>query len=292
MTAISAKDIMTLRVRTSAGMMDAKRALQEASGDMEKAAELLRQWGAGRADAKMSNEMKEGLIGGKIGHDGKVGVLVRLSSQTDFVARNEAFIKILHDLVELAFANKVDTPAELNVLAWPDGSGRSVENVVKELAGGTIKENMAITGVARFESTGGPGEVGRYVHHNDKVGALVQVDGGGGDVVRILARELAMHITAGMPFVPIAISRDKVDSAILEREKRIAAEGIAGKPPLLADKIIAGRLEKFFADNVLLEQPFVKDEKKRIRDILADASRAVSAKLEIIRFARFKVGEV
>ncbi len=290
MTAISAKDVMTLRARTNAGMMDAKKALQEADGDMEKAGDLLRQWGRGRAAVRTSMEMKEGLIGGRISADGKLGVLVRLGCQTDFVARNDAFVKLLNDLVQLALANAVLTPAELNRLAWPDGSGRTVEAVIKELAGGAIKENLAVTGLARFQTS--HGQVGSYVHHNAKVGCLVQVDGAAHAAVRVLISEVAMHITAGVPFVPLAISREQVEPAVVEKERRLAAEAITGKPPAIVEKIVTGKVEKFFADQVLLEQPFVKDEKRKISDLLAATSAAVGAKLQIARFARFKVGEV
>jgi elongation factor Ts len=290
MVEISAKDVMTLRARTHAGMMEAKKALTQASGNMDQAVELLRQWGAGRADSKMSNEMKEGLIGGKISPDGKLGVLLRLGCQTDFVARNDGFQKLLNDLIELAHTSDISTPAELNALPYPDGSGRTVQTVIKELVGGIIKENIAVTGLARFKSSAG--QVGRYIHHNAKVGCLVQVDGSTDDVVRVLIGEIAMHITAGIPVVPVAISRDKVPPDVVEREKKIAAEGITGKPPQIVEKIVSGKLDKFFADNVLLEQPFIKDADKRIRDLVQDASKAASAKLEIVNYARFQVGEV
>src|SRR5271170_2832723 len=189
MAEISAKDVMTLRARTQAGMMEAKKALAESNGNMDQAAELLRKWGAGRADSKMSNEMKEGLIGGKISPDGKLGVLLRLGCQTDFVARNDGFQKLLADLVELAYNNDVSTAADLGALKYPDGSGRTVETVIKELVGGSIKENIAVTGLARFKSTAG--QVGKYIHHNAKVGTLVQVDGSTDDVVRVLIGEIA-----------------------------------------------------------------------------------------------------
>ncbi len=290
MAEINAKDVMTLRARTNAGMMDAKKALVEANGDMDAASELLRKWGAGRADAKMANEMKEGLVGGKISEDGKLGVMVRLGCQTDFVARNEAFQKLLHDLVELAFTHEVSTAAELNAVKYSDGSGRTVEAVIKELVGGSIKENMAVTGLARYKTANGV--VGKYVHHNAKVGTLVQIDGSTDDAVRVLIGEIAMHITAGMPFVPLAVNREAVDAAVLQREKELAAESFKGKPANMVEKIVAGKLEKFFADNVLLEQPFVKDESKRIRDLVAETGKAVAAPLNVIAFARFKVGEV
>ncbi len=289
MAEFGAKDVMTLRARTSAGMMEAKKALTEANGNMDQAADLLRKWGAGRADSKMSDEMKEGLVAGKVSEDGKIGVMIRLGCQTDFVARTEGFQVLLRDLLELAYTTPVESPADLNALTYPDHSGRNVQTVIKEMAGSSIKENVAVTGVARFVSK--DGLVGKYIHHNAKVGALVQVDGGGDDAVRVLLGEIAMHITAGVPVVPVAVSRDQIDPAVVEREKEIAREGTAGKPERVVQSILNGRLEKFYADHVLLEQPFVKDEAKSIKQMVQEAGAAAGAQLALVRFARFKVGE-
>ena len=289
MAEITAKMVNELRQRTNAPMMDAKRALVDANGDPEKAAELLRERGAASADKKLSNEMKEGLVLGRISNDGKLGVLLRLGCQTDFVARNDGFLKLLGDLVDLAFENGVNTPAELMALKYPDSSGRTVEAVIKELIGGTIKENIGVTGLARFVTT--EGRVEKYVHHNQKVGALIQIDGSTDDGVKIVAGEIAMHVTAGIPTVALAVDRSSVDPAIVEKEKAAAAEGTEGKPANIVEKIVAGKLEKYFQDVTLVDQPFIKDDKKRIRDLIADAGKAANATLKIAKFARFKIGE-
>jgi elongation factor Ts len=289
MAEITAKMVNELRQRTNAPMMDAKRALVDANGDLEKAAELLRERGAASADKKLSNEMKEGLVAGRISNDGKVGVLVRLGCQTDFVARNDGFLKLLDDVVNLAFENSVNTPADLNALKYPDGSGRTVEAVIKELIGGTIKENIGVTGLARFVTQNG--RVEKYVHHNQKVGALIQIDGSTDDAVKVTAGEIAMHIAAGVPVVPLAVDRNGVDPAIVAKEKEAAAEGTQGKPANIVEKIVAGKLEKYFQDVTLVDQPFIKDDKKRIRDLVAETGKAVSGTLNIVKFARFKVGE-
>jgi len=289
MAEITAKMVNELRQRTNAPMMDAKRALVDANGDLEKAAELLRERGAASADKKLTNEMKEGLVAGRISNDGKVGVLVRLGCQTDFVARNDGFLKLLDDLVNLSFENTVNNPADLNALKYPDGSGRTVEQVIKELVGGTIKENIGITGLARYITQNG--RVEKYVHHNQKVGALIQVDGSTDDAVKVTAGEIAMHIAAGVPVVPLAVDRSGIDPAIIAKEKEAASEGTAGKPANIIEKIIAGKLEKYFQDVALVDQPFIKDDKKRIRDLIAETGKAVSGTLSIAKFARFKVGE-
>ncbi len=288
MAEITAKMVNELRQRTNAPMMDVKRALVDASGEMDKAAELLRERGSASADKKLSNEMKEGLVAGRISTDGKIGVLLRLGCQTDFVARNDNFLKLLGDLVDLAFENGANTPADLRASKYPDNSGRTVEQVIKELDG-TIKENIGITGLARFVTQNG--RVEKYVHHNGKVGALVQADGSTDDAVKVTAGEIAMHIAAGVPQVPLAIDRTRLDPALVEKEKAAAAEGITGKPANIIEKIVAGKLEKFYQDVTLIDQPFVKEEKKRIRDLLAEAGKASGAAVTVAHFARFKVGE-
>ncbi|HVT82497.1 MAG TPA: translation elongation factor Ts [Phycisphaerae bacterium] len=288
MAEITAKMVNDLRARTNAPMMDCKRALVDANGDPEKAAELLRERGSASADKKLTNEMKEGLVAGKISADGKTGALIRLGCQTDFVARNDGFQKLLSDLVDLAFNSNVNTPAEFNALKYPDNSGRTVETVIKEQIA-TIKENIGITGVAHYQAS--TGRVEKYVHHNGKVGALIQVDGSSDDAVKVVAGEIAMHIAAGVPQVPVAIDRSGVDPAVIEREKAAASEGTEGKPPQIVEKIVAGKLEKYFQDVTLVDQPFIKEEKKRIRDLLAETGKAVGGTVKIAKFARFKVGE-
>ncbi len=289
MAEITAKMVNELRQRTNAPMMDAKRALVDANGDTEKAAELLRERGAASADKKLSNEMKEGMVAGKISADGKLGVLLRLGCQTDFVARNDGFLKLLSDLVNLAFEGSANTPEELSALKYPDGSGRTVDQVIKELVGGTVKEAIGITGLARYTTTNG--HVEKYVHHNGKVGSLVQADGSTDDAVKLTAAEIAMHIAAGVPQVPVAVDRNGVDPAIVAKEKAAAAEGITGKPANIVEKIVAGKLEKYFQDITLVDQPFIKDDKKRIRDLLAETGKATGSTVTVVRFARFKVGE-
>jgi elongation factor Ts len=290
MAEITAKMVNELRQRTNAPMMDVKRALVDAGGDMDKGAELLRERGAASADKKLSNEMKEGLVAGRISNDGKVGVLLRLGCQTDFVARNDGFLKLLDDLVNLAFENTVNTPTDLAAVKYPDGSGRTVEQVIKELVGGTIKENIGVSGLARFVTTNG--RVEKYVHHNGKVGALVQIDGATDDAVKVVAGEIAMHIAAGVPVVPLAVDRSGVDPAIIAKEKEAAAEGTQGKPANIVEKIVAGKLEKYFQDVTLVDQPFIKDDKRRIRDLIAETGKTVKATVAVAKFARFKVGEV
>lgn len=288
--AFSAKDVMALKERTNAGMMECKKALTEADGNGDKAVELLREWGQVKGATPKSSEMKEGLVAAKISEDGKLGVMIRLGCQTDFVARNDMFLKLLSDLLDLAFRSNITTAAELHALPYPDNSGRTVDNAIKELIGGAIKENMQVTGLARFSTT--DGLIGKYIHHNGKVGAMVQIDGAVGDAVKNLIGDISMHVTAGMPQVAISVSRDQVPADVMAREQAAAAEGVdQKKPPQIIEKIISGKLDKVLGEIVLLEQPFIKEEKQKIKDLVAAASKATGAPLTVARFARLKVGE-
>ena len=289
MPAFTAKDVMNLKDRTGAGMMECKKAMADADGDVEKAIGLLRERGVAKGAAPKSTEMKEGLVAGRISADGKFGVLIRVGCQTDFVARNEIFLKLLSDLLNLVYDHDVKTPADVHALKYPDGSGRTVDAVIKELIGGSIKENLAVTGVARFRSD--TGRVEKYVHHNAKVGALIQIDGSTDDVVKVLGGEIAMHLAAGIPQPAAAINRDQVAKDIIDRERATASEGLEGKPEAIKEKIITGKLDKYLAEIVLLEQPFVKEEKKRIRDLVAEAGKTAKAELKIAHILRLKVGE-
>lgn len=290
MAEFTAKDVMSLKERTNGGMMECKRALTEAHGDVDKAIELLRSWGEIKGAAPKTTEMKEGVVAAKISDDAKTGVIIRIGCQTDFVARNDIFKKLVKDLLELAFKSNVSAPADLQALPYPDGSGRTVDAAIKELVGGSLKENLAVTGLARY--TAANGAVGAYVHHNAKVGTLVQIDGATGDTVRALIGEVAMHVTAGMPQVPVAVDRTGISQEVLERETAAVKEGIdTKKPPQIQEKIIAGKLDKVFGEIVLVEQPFVKDDKQKVRDLVAAAAKTAGSPLTIARFARLKVGE-
>jgi elongation factor Ts len=287
--AFTAKDVMALKERTNAGMMECKKALTAADGNVDRAIELLREWGTIKGASPKSTEMKEGMVAAQIAPDGKLGVLLRLGCQTDFVARNEMFQKLLKDILKVAFEGTAATPAELIAAKYPDGSGRSIDAVIKELVGSTIKENIEVTGLARYAAPNGM--VGSYVHHNSKVGALVQADGANNDAVKVLLGEVSMHIAAGMPQVAIAVDRSGVPQDIMTREREAAGQGLEGKPEQIKEKIVTGKVDKALSEIVLIEQPFIKDEKMKIKDLVAQAGKAAGAPVTLKHFARFKVGE-
>jgi len=290
MAAYTAKDVSELRQRTQAGMMDCKKALEECQGDMDQAAEWLRKKGISRGESRAGRAASEGKIVAKVAPDGATGALVELNSETDFVARNEAFGQTVERIADTLLASgSIDgavTSAEGSpLLAAKFGDAGTLADSLKQLTG-TIGENIVLRRYARF---GGSGAVGAYVHHNGKVGTLVEVAGLSGDAGQQLARTVAEHITAGVPTIPVAVARDDVPAALVDRERRIFSEQAAasGKPANIVEKMVQGRVDKFYKEVTLLDQPWVRDDSKAIRDLVKAAGPAVS----IRRFARFQIGQ-
>jgi len=290
MAAYTAKDVSELRQRTQAGMMDCKKALEECSGDMDQAVEWLRKKGISRGESRAGRAASEGKIVARVAPDGATGALVELNSETDFVARNEAFGQTVERIAETLLASgsidgAVTTADGSPLLAAKFGEAGTLADSLKQLTG-TIGENIVLRRYARF---GGSGAVGAYVHHNGKVGTLVEVAGLSGDAGQQLARTVAEHITAGVPTIPVAVTRDDVPAALVDRERRIFSEQAAasGKPANIIEKMVQGRVDKFYKEVTLLDQPWVRDDSKAIRDLVKAAGPGVS----IRRFARFQIGQ-
>jgi elongation factor Ts len=290
MAAYTAKDVSELRQRTQAGMMDCKKALEECQGDMDQAVEWLRKKGISRGESRAGRAASEGKIVAKVAPDGATGALVELNSETDFVARNEAFGQTVDRIAETLLASGsidgVITSAENSpLLATKFGEAGTLADALKQLTG-TIGENIVLRRYARF---GGSGAVGAYVHHNAKVGTLVEVAGLSGEAGQQLARTVAEHITAGVPTIPVAVTRDDVPAALVDRERRIFSEQAAasGKPANIVEKMVQGRVDKFYKEVTLLDQPWIRDDSKAIRDLVKAAGPGVS----IRRFARFQIGQ-
>jgi elongation factor Ts len=289
MAAYTAKDVSELRQRTQAGMMDCKKALEECQGDKEAAVEWLRKKGISRGESRAGRAASEGKIVARTSPDGTNGAIVELNSETDFVARNEAFgetvEKVADTLLADASSDGVVTTAEGSpLMSATFGEGTLAESL-KSLTG-TIGENIVLRRYARF---GGSGAVGAYVHHNGKVGTLVEVVGATGEAAQQLARTVAEHITAGVPTVPVSVTRDDVPAELVDRERRIFSEQAAasGKPENIVQKMVEGRIDKFYKEVTLLDQPWVRDDSKTIRDLV----KAVGAEASIRRFARFQIGQ-
>jgi elongation factor Ts len=289
MAAYTAKDVSELRQRTQAGMMDCKKALEECQGDKEQAVEWLRKKGISRGESRAGRAASEGKIVARTSPDGTSGAIVELNSETDFVARNEAFGETVDKVAETLLADGtsdgVVASAEGSPLMSAKFGGTTLADALKQLTG-TIGENIVLRRYARFS---GSGAVGAYVHHNGKVGTLVEVVGASGEAAQQLARTVAEHITAGVPAVPVSVTRDDVPAALVERERRIFSEQAAasGKPENIIQKMVEGRVDKFYKEITLLDQPWVRDDSKTIRDLLKAAGAGVS----IRRFARFQIGQ-
>jgi elongation factor Ts len=264
--------VKELRERTGAGMMDCKRALQEAGGDLNIAAELLRKAGQAKADKKASRVAAEGLI--VIGSDSEAGrhVIVEINSETDFVAKDENFIEFANLVSETALAS---TPADLDGLMAANAGGESLEARRQNLVA-KVGENIA---VRRFEVLQSEGTVAAYSHMG-RIGVLVALEGGD----ESLARDLAMQVAASAPRY---VSADAVPPAELDKEREIfAAQALAeGKPENIVAKMVEGKLRKHLDQITLVGQEFIKDPDKRVRDLLAAAQASVQ------RFVRYEVGE-
>jgi len=295
-TTVTAKDVQVLRARTGAGMMDCKKALEETGGDVDKAVEYLRKKGIAKAEKRADRAASEGQIVALVSADAKTGAIVELNSETDFVARNEQFGALTQAVAtqlfgDASFDGVVTVASEGEFLAkpWHKDAGKSVAEAVKEASGKT-GENVVLRRYARFKTDG---VIGSYVHHNGRVAVLVDVAGGSGEPVVALAKSIAEHIAAGVPKVPLGVNRDEIKSDIIDRERRIYEEQArtAGKPEAMIGKIVDGQVNKFYAENTLLDQPWVRDDSKTIRQLVDDASKSTGSTLTVRRFARFQMGE-
>jgi elongation factor Ts len=290
MAAYTAKNVSELRQRTQAGMMDCKKALEECQGDMDQAVEWLRKKGISRGESRAGRAASEGKIVARSTPDGLSGAIVELNSETDFVARNEAFGQTVEKIAETLLADGASDGVVASTEGSPlmnakFGDAGTLADSLKSLTG-TIGENIVLRRYAKF---GGAGAVGAYVHHNGKVGTLVEITGASGDAAQQLARTVAEHVTAGVPTVPVAVTRDDVPAALVDRERRIFTEQAAasGKPDNIVQKMVEGRVDKFYKEITLLDQPWVRDDSKTIRDLVKAAGPDVSVR----RFARFQIGQ-
>lgn len=270
----TAADIKALRESTGAGMMDVKKALDEADGDKAKATEILRVKGLKGVTKREGRSASNGLVAAKV--ENGVGTLVEVNCETDFVAKGDKFIALAEQVLDQAVAVEA---ADADALLKSNMGGKTVAEVLDE-ANATIGEKIEVRRVARLEGE----NVTAYLHKTSpdlpaQIGVLVALKGGD----EATARDIAMHIAA---FSPSVLTRDEIDAEVVENERRVA-EATAkeeGKPEAALPKIIEGRVNGYFKENVLLEQPFAKDAKKTVKKVADEAGAEVSG------FARFKVG--
>ena len=273
MAVITAAMVKELRVKTDAPMMECKKALTEADGNMEQAEEILRVKLGNKATKAASRSTADGVVATYIDEPGKIGAIVELNSETDFVAKNADFIAFANDIAKLVAENK---PADVAALSALPLNGSTVDEVRKGLIG-KIGENISIR---RFQIIEGKGKLSTYIHGGAKIGVIVDVVGGNDEV----AHDVAMHIAASKPK---ALDKDGVDQNLIETERRVAIEKARenGKPEHLIEKIAEGSVNKFLKEVTLLSQPFVKDDSKSVGELLKSNGATVSA------FALFVVGE-
>ncbi len=273
---ITAKDVKKLRDMTGAGMMDSKRALQEAGGDFEKAIDLLRKKGQKVAAKRAEREANQGLIVAELSDDGRTGILVEVNCETDFVARNEVFSDFAHAVGGVILRS---LPADLEMLlALEFTGGRTVQEALTDLTG-KIGEKLGIRRFGLLQSN--DGRIVAYTHPGSRLGVLVEMVGNG--KLDTAGRDVAMQVAA---LDPVATLRTDVPASVQEKELEIAREAarMEGKPERIVDRIAQGKLERYFKDNVLVEQPFVKDASVRVRDVL------VRSGVEVRGFVRFALG--
>jgi elongation factor Ts len=286
---ITAVQVKELRDLTGAGMMDCKAALTATNGDMEEAVDWLRKKGISKADKKASRTAAEGLIGVDSGP--QEAVVVEVNSETDFVARNDAFQDIVRNVGKVALAVGGSTEAVANA-TYP-GSDKSVTESIKD-AVGTIGENLSFRRSAKLSVE--QGAVATYVHNAvsdgvGKLGVLVAIETtGNADAARAFARQVAMHVAATNP---LALTPDEVDPAAVERERAIFADQArqSGKPENIIEKMVEGRLRKFYEEVVLLKQAFVLNPDVTVENALKDAEKEIGAPAKITGYIRFALGE-
>ena len=280
---VSASMVRDLREKTSAGMLDCKKALEETKGDFEAAVEWLRKKGLSSAAKKADRLASEGMVTAYV--TGQTGVLVEVNSETDFVAKNDQFKNFVKDVATLVAAKN---PSDVNALMEiPSASGAKVGDVLKETIA-KIGENLVIR---RFERYEGAGLVHTYIHGDGKIGVMVELTtSSNNEAVKAFANDVCLHIAA---MNPLALSPDQVPAEIVEKEKEILkAKALEqGKKPEMLDKIVGGQINKFLAESCLLEQAFVKNPDQKVKEYMAETGKKAGAEFAIKRFTRYELGE-
>ena len=288
MSQISAKDVKNLRDITGVGMMDCKKALDETGGDMQQAIDYLRKKGAALAAKRADREAREGMVGIKINPDHKSGVILELNCETDFVARGEVFTGFVSALAELALASRTSSPEALLVLTLGEAyGGETVDDAIKTMTG-KLGEKISLKRLVYLDAADGMVEA--YIHPGAQLGAIIHVATDQPEVVRELAKDLAMQVAAA---APIVVDRSFVPADYIAKESEIYRQQALeqGKKEAFVDKIILGRLEKYYQDVVLSEQFFIKDNNTKVSDVLSEFQKKHQVKVDVIEFVRCKLGE-
>ncbi len=282
---ITAEMVKTLRDKTDAGMMDCKKALKETNGDMEAAIAYLRQKGLAVASKRAGRATSEGTVWAHIAPDHQSGVLLEVNCESDFVAKTDSFQELGSRLAEQLAAAALETVEELLAQPSPHLAGVTVADYVNEVIAKT-GEKCQVRRFTRYQ--GDP--VAAYIHHGGKIGVMLELSGGGAAPEALAAaKDLAMQVAAANP---VSVSRDEVPAETVAKEKAIYAAQAAesGKPANIIEKMVVGRLDKFFKEVCLLEQPFVKDPNQTVTQFLKDVGKKLGKELTVKGFTRYQVG--
>ena len=275
--AFTAKDVMALREKTGAGVMDCKKALTDADGDMTKAAELLRERGIAKADKKASRIAAEGIVACYV--EGNVGVLIEINCESDFVAKNPRFTEIANEIAKVVVkANPENVEA---LLASEIEGAANVEEYLKSQIA-IIGEKIAVRRFTRYETAG---FVESYIHLGGKLGVMLDMAGAADETAKAVAHEVTLQIAFTKPSY---LTEEEVPTEVLEKEKEVLKQQAMneGKPEAIAEKMVMGRIKKFYEENCLLKQAFIKDDKQTIAGLLKAANNA-----SINRFTFYVMGE-
>lgn len=289
MADITASMVKELREMTGAGMMECKKALVEAEGDLDKAVDVLRTAGLAAVAKKAGRATNEGTVIALVSEDGASGALVELNCETDFVGINDKFKAYAEKVAQAVLAN---TPADLEALQASEIDGETVDAVVTD-AIHTLGENIQLTRFGYAHQDGGA--VASYIHGGGKIGVLVEFKLGNAatatnDDFKRYGRDVAMQVAAA---APVAATRAGVDAAIVEHEKSIykAQAAESGKPENIQEKMAEGRIEKYFKENVLTEQPYVKNPDQTVIQYTEEVAKGIGDTIEIVSFTRFVLGD-
>jgi elongation factor Ts len=286
MAEISSAQVMKLRTISGQGMMDCKKALGEANGDIDKAVEILRKKGLATMAKRAERDTKEGKVVCVTAEGGKTIAMATLCCETDFVANSEDFKAVAAKVGDYALSCKADSGAQELMDSFT--GGKKLSEVITDLVSKT-GEKTQICDYARF-TVQGTGMIGYYVHFNNKVGTMVEVETSTpavAEAVKSIVNDICMHIAA---LKPMGLDETSISQETIAKEREIAAEQVKNKPANIVDKIVDGKIKKFFQDNCLVLQPFVKDNTKTVAGILSETAKKAGGTATIKRFVRFEIG--
>jgi len=288
MTQITAAMVKELREQTGAGMMDVKSALTEANGNMEEATKILRKKGLAAASKKAGRVTSEGVV--QSFFNGDTGVLVEVNCETDFVGRTDAFRQFVDEVAQVIAGSKATSVEELNNETWPGTSETVAQKTQSVIA--SIKENISIRRFARF-AVPENGAFGAYIHAGGKIGVIVELvaaSGAKSEQLNDLARDVAMHIAASEPRF---VHRGEVTQKDLDTEREIARDQAlkSGKPENIVEKMVSGKMEKFYGEACLLEQPYIRNDKQSVGEYVKSQAKEHGCEYVVTRFVRYKLGE-